>query len=235
MKAVILAAGMGRRLAAMGWDQPKCLLPCPQGTLLDNAITSALTHGVEEIVIVVGFQQELVVAAASRHDAKLTFVVNEHFASTNTLHSLRLTEEHLRDGFLLFNGDVWFQSAVLDRLLAYDGSALGIEPKPCGDEEVKVVVDAEDRIRKIGKKLSPDTCLGEYLGIAKFDADFAAHFAASLRRLDESIQSSNFFYETALDPLLEVNPLRAVRLEPSSAIEIDTPDDRQHALRLWAT
>lgn len=235
MKAVILAAGMGRRLTAMGWDQPKCLIPCPQGTLLDNAITSALAHGVEEIIIVVGFRRELVLAAAARHDAKFTFVVNQRFATTNTLHSLCLAEEHLREGFLLFNGDVWFRATVLDRLLARNGSALAVEPKPCGDEEVKVWVDAEDRIRKIGKSLSPEACLGEYVGIAKFDADFAGLFASSLRRLDESAGSSDLFYEAALDLLLEVNPLHTVRLEPGSALEIDTPSDYEHALRLWAT
>lgn len=235
MRAVILAAGMGRRLGAMGWDRPKCLLRRPRGTLLDNAIASALAQGVEETVVVVGFRKDLVIEAASRHNTKLTFVVNERYASTNTLHSLRLAEEHLRDGFLLFNGDVWFCETVLDRLLAHDGSALTTEPRACGEEEVKVVVDATDRIRRIGKGLSPSACLGEYMGIARFDADFAGPFAESLRRLDESAGSSDLFYEAALDPLLDANPLHAVRLEPGSAIEIDTPEDVEAARRLWAT
>lgn len=235
MKAVILAAGMGRRLTAMDWHQPKCLLPCPQGTLLDNAITSALAHGIQDLILVVGFRKELVIQTASRHDAKFTFVVNERFESTNTLHSLRRSEKHLRDGFLLFNGDVWFREAVLDRLLAHHGSALAVEPKSCADEEVKVMVGDQDRVSRIGKSLSPEVCLGEYVGLAKFDPEFGGHFASSLLALDESTGCGDLLYEAALEPLLDDHPLQAVRIPPRTAIEIDTPDDYANAKRMWQT
>ena len=44
MRAIILAAGAGRRLAAIRWDHPKCLLPCPSGTLLNNTIQDILVR-----------------------------------------------------------------------------------------------------------------------------------------------------------------------------------------------
>src|SRR3990172_11066008 len=88
MRAIILAAGAGRRLAPMNWDQPKCLLPCPQGTLLDHAIRSARLCGVDQVVVVVGFRRELLEAALAECPLTVHRVHNEEFATTNTIRSL---------------------------------------------------------------------------------------------------------------------------------------------------
>lgn len=233
MKAVILAAGIGRRLAGAGWGKPKCLLPCPQGTLLDNAIASALAVGVTEFVIVVGFQRERVMEAARAHEAQFDFVFNERFASTNTLYSLSLAGDRLRDGFWLFNGDVWFRREVLDRLKEFPGSALAVEAKLCGEEEVKVVVDSTNRIRGIGKALNPAECLGEYVGVAKFDASCSRAFLRQLKSLTAANGSDGLYYESVLDAILKEKPITAARLSRSEAIEIDTPSDLESARALW--
>lgn len=233
MDAVILAAGMGRRLAAMGWDQPKCLLLCPQGTLLDNAIGSAHAHGAHRFLIVVGYRKELVTQAATAHSGEFVFVENPDFATTNTLRSLRLALERVAGGFLLFNGDVWLRPEVLDRLDDESGSALAVEPKSCGDEEVKVSVDPTDRIEHIGKSLPPDRSLGEYVGVARFDNAFAAALRVQAERIDSGAGSENLYYESAIDVLLGVHPLKATRIPTHHAIEIDTPDDLESARRIW--
>lgn len=233
MRAIILAAGLGRRLAPMGWDKPKCLLPCPQGTLLDNAVAAAMSQGVRDFVIVVGHRRELVEQAANRHAATFEFVVNERFAETNTLHSLWLARDKLRGGFLLFNGDVWFRPEVLGFLLKSSGSAIAVEEKPCGLEEVKVIADPSGRIRQIGKELSPRDCLGEYLGVAKFDGKFAAALVDSLESLAASPGSEQFYYEAAIEPMLSKCELLCVRVAAGDAIEIDTPEDCDRAKKLW--
>jgi choline kinase len=124
MKAVILAAGMGRRLASMGWDQPKCLLTIGktagligETTLLGNILDSLAARGVREAVIVVGYRRELVEREASRHGISCVFVENADYATTNTIYSLYLAREHLADDFLYFNADVWFDPCVLDLLI----------------------------------------------------------------------------------------------------------------------
>ena len=234
MRAIILAAGLGRRLAPMGWDKPKCLLPCPQGTLLDNMIVASMSHEVREFTIVVGHRRELVEQAAARHAASFEFVVNQRYADTNTLHSLRLARERLCDGFYLFNGDVWFRPSVLKDLVDGPPSCLAVEEKRCGAEEVKVIAAADGRIGRIGKFLSPSECFGEYVGVGKFDVPFGGALVDSLDHFVASPGSGKLYYEAAIDPLLDSRELNIARMGPGDAMEIDTPEDYDRAKRLWS-
>jgi len=234
MRAIILAAGLGRRLAPMGWDQPKCLLPCPRGTLLDNAILASRAQGVREFVIVVGHRRELIEQAAARHPFAFEFVFNERFADTNTLQSLWLAGKHLSDDFLLLNGDVWFRPSVLEKLRDCAGCAIAVEKKPCDEEEVKVSVDASGRVTRIGKGLPPGGCVGEYVGIGKFEATFGRALAESLNQMQAATGGEKRFFESAIDPLLTRQVLTAVPIDPGEAIEIDTPEDFARAQRLWS-
>ncbi len=208
MKAVILAAGMGRRLASMGWDQPKCLLTIGKTTLLGNILDSIAARGVREAVIVVGYRRELVEREASRHGISCVFVENADFATTNTIYSLFLAREHLTDDFFYFNADVWFDPRVLDLLIdtsgdedvvgnspPYEVGAIGraddggvadgvlvVDEKRCGEEEVKVVVGDGGRVLQIGKALDPADCAGEFVGIARFNRSMCSALVDSLGR-----------------------------------------------------
>lgn len=233
MKAVILAAGQGRRLAPMGWDNPKCLLPCRDGTILDNTLQSVLKHGIHDVAIVVGYRRELVEEAARRHVAEFSFIINQDHATTNTIHSLWLARDHLDDAILFFNGDVWFEPLVLSLLLQQSGSALAVEVKQCGAEEVKVMVDRFGRIAHIGKDLPPEKALGEFIGVAKFDRPTCASLVQSLRRYNEGEGRKDLFFEAALDAILERHAMMPAPLGGLGAVEIDTPEDYLRAQSLW--
>ena len=235
MKAVILAAGAGRRLANMGWDGPKCLLPCGDRTLLDNLIESLLTYRTRRVVIVVGYQRDRVEAAVRHCPIDVEFVVNEDYAHTNTIHSLWLARSHLHDGFLYFNADVWFDGRILDLLLRHDGSALAVDTKKCADEEVKVIVDAASRITRIGKALPPDRCAGEFIGIGKFDRSACPAMIESLDRYNEELERRNLFFESALDDILTAHVFTCVPIGDLRAIEIDTPEDYAAAVKQTAS
>lgn len=233
MKAVILAAGEGWRLIPMGWDKPKCLLPCRDGTLLDNTLQSILEHGIRDVIIVVGYRRELVEEAARRHTVYCDFIVNQNYATTNTIHSLWLAREYLDEGILYFNGDVWFEPPVLSLLLQQSGSALAVDVKQCGAEEVKVTVDPSGRITRIGKSLPPDEALGEFIGVAKFEHSACASLVQSLRRYNEELGRKDSFFETALDDILDRQAFMAAPLGALKAVEIDTPEDYARAKSLW--
>ena len=235
MKAVILAAGEGRRLAPMGWDKPKCLLPCGNGTLLDGTLQSLLAHGIRDVIIVVGYRRELVEDAALRHAMNCTLIVNEDFAATNTIHSLWLARKHLNEGILYFNGDIWFEPPLLSLLLRQSGSALAVEVKRCGAEEVKVRTDPSGRITRIGKSLPPEEAFGEFIGVGKFEQSACASLAESLRRYVEELCRRDCFFEAALDEILPRHVFKAAPLGGFKAVEIDTPDDYARAKHLWTS
>ena len=236
MKAVILAAGQGRRLAPMGWDKPKCLLPCGNRTLLDSTLQSILEHGIRDVIIVVGYRRELVENAARRHATNCEFIVNEDYATTNTIHSLWLAREYLNEGIIYFNGDVWFEPPVLSFLLQSAGrrrSALLVEVKRCGAEEVKVQVDPFGRIIRIGKDLPPEEALGEFIGLGKFEHSACASLVESLWRYNEELGRKDCFFESALADILDRHTFMAAPLGGLKAVEIDTPEDYARAQSLW--
>jgi choline kinase len=250
MKAVILAAGQGRRLTPMGWDKPKCLLPCGTGstnalerwgelaspTLLDSTLQSILEHGIRDVIIVVGYRRELVENAARRHATNCEFIVNEDYATTNTIHSLWLAREYLNEGIIYFNSDVWFEPPVLSFLLQSAGrrrSALLVEVKRCGAEEVKVQVDPSGRITRIGKNLPPEEAFGEFIGLGKFEQSACVSLVESLWRYNEELGRKDYFFESALADILDRHTFMAAPLGDLKAVEIDTPEDYARAQSLW--
>lgn len=232
MKGVILAAGSGRRLAPMGWDKPKCLLQFGELTLLDNAAVSLTENGITDIVIVLGYQDQLVRDQMKIHDVNWQVVINEDFAETNTINSLYLAGEYLDDDFIYFNADVLFDRRIVSSLLTSCGSAFAIDVKACGGEEVKVIVDDSGRITQIGKKLPVDQCMGEFIGVGKFARSACGDLKNSLAHYNETLSQRNLFFEAAVNDILADNIFMAVDIEEKLAIEIDSPEDYYQALEL---
>lgn len=233
MKAVILAAGMGKRLASAGWDKPKCLLPFGDHTLLEHMLAALAAVNVTDLVVVVGYKDQLVRDAIAACGAAARYVTNADYAATNTIHSLYLAREHLNEDFLYFNADVLFDRRILPLLLGSADSTLAIDLGACGAEEVKVIVDGDGRIRQIGKQLPIDECQGEFIGIAKFAAGACEDFIASLVRYNEDMGERNLFFESAVDPLLARHVHRSVPIGDLQAVEIDSPQDLQAARQMW--
>jgi len=230
MRAILLAAGRGRRLEASGWLQPKCLLPFQDTTILDNMLDALVWHGVREVTLVVGYMQQLVRAAVARRgDLVARWVENPDYETTNTINSLWRARADMAGDFLYFNADVLFHHEVVGRLLAARGSSLAIDRKRCAEEEVKVVEDEHGRILEIGKALDPGRCRGEFIGIGRFDADMNKDFVASLQRHNVELKNTNLFFEAALHDILPLHALHEVDVSDLPAIEIDFPADLEQA------
>ncbi len=230
MRAILLAAGRGRRLEASGWVDPKCLLPFEGTTILDNMLDALVSHGVQDVTLVVGYRQELIRAAVeARGDLHASWVENLEYETTNTINSLWRAQEFMGEDFLYFNADVLFHRDVVGRLLAAPGSRLAVDHKRCAEEEVKVVQDASGRVLEIGKKLDPARCAGEFIGIAKFEQGMNAAFIQSLERHNTELDNQNLFFEAALHDILDDHDVREVDVSDLPAIEIDFPDDLAQA------
>lgn len=233
MRAVILAAGAGTRLATMGWNKPKCLLPIGGYTLLDRLLAALQASSIGEAVVVVGYQRELIERVVARGPVRCDVVINSGFAETNTLHSLWLARDYLTDGFLYFNADILFDRRIVKLLLSIRTSAIAVQTRACGAEEVKVMVDGGQRVIHIGKTLTPKHCLGESVGIVQFAPAACPAMIASLERFQADAGNRGLFFESALDDILGQHRFTAVGLGNRRAIEIDTPEDYAAAQSLW--
>lgn len=232
MKAVILVAGVSRRLYPLTEYRPKCLLEVGGKTILDHQLDAVSALGIREVCLVVGYRREQIREHAEHRypELEFTYRINHHFFETNTAYSLWLAgEEFLDRDFVYMNGDVLFEPRLLERTVAAPGLAtLAVEAKKCGDEEVKVIVDEAGRIHQIGKGLDPARCLGEFIGVARFAAPITAYFFQALDALAHG-GSRNDYFEAALAKLAPQHALQAVDVTDLPCIEIDFPEDYERA------
>lgn len=229
MKAIILAAGKGTRLN--GHDlKPKCLFEVGGQTLLERQVEALREAGINEIVIVLGFEAERI-RRLYEHTAQ--FVTNTRFEETSSLYSLWLAREHLLDGFVVLNCDVLFHPQLLTRLLSSphdDALLIDLVDKNnnhLGDEEMKIKL-SDDLVVDISKDMDPADADGENVGVVKFSA-------AGARRLIEEMDvliASGRLREWAPRAFLAFArrfPLHAISTDDYPWIEIDFPEDYRRA------
>jgi choline kinase len=204
VKAVVLAAGPGRRLGPLTRELPKTLLPLGEsGTILDLVLANLAAVGVEEVAVVTGFAagrvDELVPDLEVRHGLRLRPVFNDRAEGWNNAHSLWLAREAFADGALLVNGDTVHPSSVETTLLGEvgDGLVLAVDrSRPPGEEAMKVSLDGDGRLERIGKGVERGD--GEYIGVALIGAEAAAPLAEALEttwRRDPSLYYEDGFQE----------------------------------------
>ena len=122
MQALMLAAGMGKRLGAYTNNQTKCMVKVGGKTLLEHAADALREAGVKKFVIVVGYEGEKLMAFAREklRDFQLEFIVNEDYASTNNIYSLYMAREQLAsDDTILLESDLIYEPRLI-RLLMED-------------------------------------------------------------------------------------------------------------------
>ena len=235
MRAIILAAGVARRLYPLTFDKPKCLLEVAGQPILDYQVKALKRVGISEATIVVGYYKGMIInhLKTSFDEFEFNFVNNPHFFETNTSYSLHLCEDVLREGeCLLMNGDVLYPVELLQRVLDDDkDNVLAVEAKQCGKEEVKVIEGADERIVAIGKELIEENSLGEFIGVAKLSEAFNSQFADSLSQLIEAGGKADYF-EAAIHPLLAKIELHFVDVSDLPCIEIDFVEDLDKAAEL---
>lgn len=234
MKAMVLVAGVSRRLYPLTEHRPKCLLEVGHKTIFDHQMDAVRSVGIREVCLVLGYRREQILEHAREHhpDLRFTPVVNHRFFETNTAWSLwEAGEEFLDRDFVYMNGDVLFQPELLRRVVeAPFPAALAVEAKECGEEEVKVIVDADGRVGRIGKELDPSASRGEFIGVGLFTAPFAAHFYQALDRVIHA-GGQNAYFEAGLDLILAEHAVHMVDVTDLPCIEIDFPEDYEAARR----
>ena len=220
--AIILAAGRGGRLGPLTAERPKCLLRVGTGSLLDHQLDALRGQGVDSIVVVAGY---CAAAVEAELGGRATLLLNPRHAETNSLYSLWLARDRVRDGFVLLNADVLFDPEILRRVLASPHpEALAVERRERFEaEEMKVALDGE-RIRAMSKSLPPVQAQAENVGVLKFSAEGARVLFDKMEELLVA-GAEKQFVPYAFNAIAEQRPLHAVPTEGLPWIEIDFVED----------
>ena len=184
MKAVILAAGVGKRLWEVTQHRPKCLIEIGGRTLLHRYLASLRSVGIHQADIVVGYKQEMIRAAVAANDCgvRVSFLVNEQF-HRGSISSLWIARASLDDDVIVMDADVLFHQEILRRLVeSPHGNALLMDDtvKQTG-EECMVVVEG-GRVIALTKKMPLHyDYAGEGVGFLKVRHADAPYVIASLK------------------------------------------------------
>jgi choline kinase len=228
VQAVILAAGMGTRL---GRSIPKPLTPLLDGrTILCRQLDGLRSAFGEDISItaVVGYRSKRIM----KHAPELLFAYNPAYETSNTAKSLLRGLRTSRDGGVLWlNGDVVFDPAVLEHVLASvraDESFVCVDTSTVAEEEVKYTLDGDGYIRELSKTVVGG--LGEAVGINYVSSQDKPVLIEHLEAC-----STQDYFERGIETAIALEGLRFQPLDISAftAVEVDFESDLERANALF--
>jgi choline kinase len=222
MQAIILAAGMGKRLKELTQNNTKCMVKVNGVSLIDRMLHQIQKQNVERIVIVVGYEREKLkeYIATLGITTPITFIDNPIYDKTNNIYSLSLASNYLcEDDTLLFESDLIFEDSVLDSLVRDPRPTLALVDKyESWMDGTCVKLDKDDNIEAFvpGKKFKFDKIKDYYktVNIYKFSRDFSkTHYVPFLDAYQKAL-GENEYYEQVLrvitmldDPVIKAKRL----------------------------
>lgn len=232
MKAIILAAGIARRLAPLTDRTHKCLLPVGDRPLLTRMLAALESVGVDETVLVVGHYADQVQAVAGEklRSMQIHYIENPDYARGSAL-SLYAARAHLRAPTLVMDADVLFPREFLRLLVGAAAPSAFLLDGGFQDtgEEVKFYTRGE-RVIALGKKVVPEAWehVGEGVGFFKCGAEAGPEL---IRLLDQVIREGDGLneYEDALHLLVARLHVGWVDVTGLPWTEIDFAEDLRHA------
>jgi choline kinase len=236
MIGVILAAGMAKRLRPLTDERPKCLLTIGQRTLLQRTVDAIVAAGINELVVVTGYRASMIRDFLTAHFPMLNihFIDNPDYEHNNNIFSLWLTRPYT-DGtdFILLDSDILFDPQIIPTVMAGQGSALALNRHELGDEEIKVIVDSNNKVVEISKVCAVDKAVGESVGIEKMTAEYSTALFRELEQMIEHEGLIDIFYERAFERLIpQGHTFTVVDTTEFFSIELDTVDDFNNAKAL---
>lgn len=241
MKAVILAAGRGSRLAPLTHELPKPMVDVGGRPLLLRTIDRLAAAGIvgSDIIVVTGYRQEAIRARLDQEGlGACQTVFNPRWEDWNNNYSLLVAREAVAGGDVLqIDGDVLFDAKVIPRMLQAAGpGCMSIDVRDDLDAEtMKVEADREGRIQQVSKKLDPAMAAGEYIGLTRLDAPLARLVFDEISRFP-ALALTGEYYEHAYHRLAGrgEGPFRVVDVHDCVTTEIDDLADLHRAEGLLA-
>ena len=243
MQAIILAAGMGKRLKEYTKDNTKCMVKVNGVTLIERLLRQLDSAKLSRVVVVVGYEGQKLIDYINTLgiSTPITFVDNPIYDKTNNIYSLSLAKNYMKeDDTLLFESDIIFEDKILTGLIEDPRGTLALvdEYKPWMDGTC-LRLDDNDRIIDFisGKKFDFTNTSGCYktVNIYKFSKHFAEkQYIPFLDAYQEAL-GVNEYYEQVLRVITMLDGAEIVgkRLNGEKWYEIDDEQDLDIAETLF--
>ncbi len=233
MKAVLLAAGVGKRLWSVTQHRPKCLIELGGQALLLRCLESLASVGVRQAVLVVGYKQEMIRSAVGSGacGVDVRYVVNAAY-QRGSLSSLWEARGEFDGDLLLMDADVLFHHEILKRLVASPHpTALCLDETVTQKGEECMAIVRGDRVAALSKRM-PDRydLAGEGVGFLRIRRRDLDALTESIKRPMER-GDWHMDYEDALADFFGSVRVGYEKIGGLPWIEIDFPEDVTRAER----
>jgi choline kinase len=232
-RALILAAGEGKRLRPWTDTVPKPLVPVNGKPILDRTLDALRTNGVERMTIVAGHLVNVLRDhLAGARDVEI--VVNPRFRETNSMFSLLLGLSRIDEAVWVIEADVVFEPALLDRAPRFP--ITWIVDRASRLEGAFVHADANDRATRVDIIRDPNLIpngLGKSVGILHVSREAVGTLRQWLA-MDLLDRRENDYYDLTLGRRMPVEEIGICDIAGARWYEVDTPDDLCHAEELFA-
>ena len=245
MQAIILAAGMGRRLGDLTKENTKCMVPVNGVRLIDRLLGQLSGLSLKRVIIVVGYKgQELKDYIGHRYDdqLKIAYAENPIYDKTNNIYSLSLVKQRLQeDDTLLIESDLIFSDSLFQMIIADPYPNLALVAKyESWMEGTMVRLDADNNIVNfVPKKAFKYEDIDSYyktVNIYKFSRDFSQQKYVPFLEAYCHALGNNEYYEQVLRviTLLDHAELKALPIGNEKWYEIDDIQDLDIAETIFA-
>jgi len=248
MKAIIIAAGPSTRLRPFTEYKPKCLLEIEGKTILDRTLEVFYSCGINDIVIIRGYQKETI------NLPNIRYYDNEDYYNNNILESLFYAEPEMNDEFIFTYSDILFNKSVVQKVLdsPYDINLVidtawreryeNRTKHPTDEAELAVVVDG--KVTHLSKFFNPDAAYGEFIGLGKLSKKGAEIFTRNYNRakynktckyagrFHDAITLGKAYLTDMFEELIHREyPIYSVDIQ-GNWVELDTDEDYEYAKEL---
>ena len=246
MQAIILAAGMGKRLGDLTKDNTKCMVPVNGVRLIDRMLIQLSGLDLKRVVIVVGYEgKKLINYIGNRYNGKLNieYVHNPIYDKTNNIYSLALAKQQMmEDDTLLLESDLIFDDAMLDLIVNHPHPNLALVAKyeTWMDGTMVRISEDNDILNFIPKKSFRYSDIDLYyktVNIYKFSREFSITQYVPFLEAYSKAMGNNEYYEQVLRVLtaLDRSDLKALPITTEKWYEIDDVQDLDIAETMFSS
>lgn len=245
MQAIILAAGMGKRLGELTQNNTKCMVEVNGTRLIDRFLTQLSALNLSRLVIVVGYEgQKLRDYIGHRYDGKLKieYISNPIYDKTNNIYSLALAKDELcKDDTILLESDLIFEDSMLQMLVSHPDPNLALVAKyeTWMDGTMVCIDDDRNIVNFVPKQAFRYEDVDTYyktVNIYKLSKEFSANKYVPFLEAYTKAVGNNEYYENVLRIIsfLNSHDLKALPIGNEKWYEIDDKQDLDIAEAIFA-
>ena len=240
MQALMLAAGMGKRLGRYTKNATKCMVPVNGKTLIEYAIESLVKNNIKKMVIVVGYKSDVLINfihskfnKENLNGMEIEFIENKVYDKTNNIYSLYMAKDALcKDDTILLESDLIYKPEIITKLIeSKDPNLAVVSHFESWMDGTCTLLDEENNITGILDKAHFNWFETEdyykTVNIYKFSKEFSKDYYVPFLEAYQKAFGKNEYYEQVLKVLsfLSSSTLKGLPVSGDDWYEIDDPAD----------